>query len=73
MAVLTDARLVTVSEGTAEVAHEALLHEWPRLRTWLEVDAAGRKLHRHVTESSRVWEEAGVTPPICPISSEAVR
>src|SRR4029078_12921184 len=25
--VLTDARLVTVSEGTAEVAHEALLHE----------------------------------------------
>jgi len=62
MAVLTDARLVTVSEGTAEVAHEALLHEWPRLRTWLEDDAAGRKLHRHVTESSRVWDEAGRDP-----------
>jgi DNA-binding SARP family transcriptional activator/WD40 repeat protein len=59
MAVLTDARLVTVAEGTAEVAHEALLHEWPRLRAWLEDDAAGRKLHRHVTESSRVWDEAG--------------
>ena len=55
--VLTDARLVTVSEGTAEVAHEALLHEWPRLRTWLEDDAEGRKLHRHITESSRVWDE----------------
>jgi WD40 repeat protein/energy-coupling factor transporter ATP-binding protein EcfA2 len=62
MAVLTDARLVTVAEGTAEVAHEALLHEWPRLRTWLEDDAAGRKLHRHVTESSRVWDEAGRDP-----------
>jgi hypothetical protein len=62
MAVLTDARLVTVSEGTAEVAHEALLHEWPRLRTWLEDDAAGRKLHRHVTESSCVWDEAGRDP-----------
>src|SRR5215467_10921051 len=60
--VLTDARLVTVSEGTAEVAHEALLHEWPRLRTWLEDDAAGRKLHRHVTESSRVWDEARRDP-----------
>jgi hypothetical protein len=41
MAVFTDARLVTVAEGTAEVAHEALLHEWPRLRTWLEDDAEG--------------------------------
>src|SRR5712691_4393612 len=46
MAVFTDARLVTVAEGTAEVAHEALLHEWPRLRTWLADDAEGRKLHR---------------------------
>ena len=62
MAVLADARLVTLAEGTAEVAHEALLHEWPRLRTWLEDDAAGRKLHRHVTESSRVWDEVGRDP-----------
>lgn len=59
MAVLTDARLVTVAEGTAEVAHEALLHEWPRLRTWLEDDAEGRKLHHHVTESSHTWDEGG--------------
>jgi len=62
MAVFTDARLVTVSEGTAEVAHEALLHEWPRLRTWLEDDAEGRKLHRHVTESSHAWDEGGRDP-----------
>ncbi|HET9723036.1 MAG TPA: BTAD domain-containing putative transcriptional regulator, partial [Actinomycetota bacterium] len=60
--VLAEARLVTVSEGTAEVAHEALLHEWPRLRTWLEDDAEGRKLHRRVTESSRVWDEGGRDP-----------
>jgi DNA-binding SARP family transcriptional activator/WD40 repeat protein len=60
--VLTDARLVTVSEGTTEVAHEALLHEWPRLRTWLEDDAEGRKLHRRITESSRTWDEGGRDP-----------
>jgi WD40 repeat protein len=59
MAVLTDARLVTVAEGTAEVAHEALLHEWPRLRTWLEDDAEGRALHRRLTESSHAWDEGG--------------
>ena len=29
--VLTDRRLLTVSEGVVEVAHEALLREWPRL------------------------------------------
>ena len=62
MAVFTDARLVSVAEGTAEVAHEALLHEWPRLRTWLEDDAEGRKLHRHVTESSHTWDEGGRDP-----------
>ena len=28
---LADSRLVTVSEGSVEVAHEALLREWPRL------------------------------------------
>jgi len=62
MAVLTDARLVTVAEGTAEVAHEALLHEWPRLRTWLEDDAEGRKLHRHITGSTHTWDEGERDP-----------
>ena len=42
-------RLVTVDEGTLEVAHEALLREWPRLRGWLEEDAEGRRLHQHVS------------------------
>ena len=41
-------RLLTVSEGEVEVAHEALLREWPRLRAWLEEDAHGRRLHRHL-------------------------
>ena len=46
--VLTDSRLLTVSEGEVEVAHEALLREWPRLRGWLEEDAEGRRLHRQL-------------------------
>jgi len=55
--VLADSRLVTVSEGTAEVAHEALLHEWPRLRAWLEEDAEGRRLHAHLTRAARDWSD----------------
>ena len=59
LAELTDSRLLTVSEGTVEVAHEALLREWPRLRGWLEDDVAGRRLHEHLMRSARTWEEGG--------------
>jgi WD40 repeat protein/DNA-binding SARP family transcriptional activator len=56
---MTAARLVTVAEGSVEVAHESLLRDWPRLRGWLEDDAEGRRLHRHVTDSARTWDEGG--------------
>jgi hypothetical protein len=38
---LTARRLLTKGEGTVEVALEALLREWPRLRGWLEEDTHG--------------------------------
>ena len=37
----TDRRLLTVSAGTVEIAHEALLREWPRLRGWIDEDRDG--------------------------------
>src|SRR6185369_11968885 len=43
--ILTESRLLTIGGETVEVAHEALLREWPRLRGWLEQDAEGRRLH----------------------------
>ena len=60
--VLTDRRLVTVSEGTVEVAHEALLREWPRLRDWIEEDREGRRLRGHLIDAARGWESAGEDP-----------
>ena len=56
---LADSRLLTVSEGEVEVAHEALLREWPRLRGWLEEDAEGRRLHRHLRSAAREWDAGG--------------
>ena len=53
---LADARLVTLGEGTAEVAHEVLIREWPRLRAWLEEDRAGIRLHRELGDAARRWE-----------------
>ncbi|NTU64400.1 MAG: WD40 repeat domain-containing protein, partial [Chloroflexi bacterium] len=53
---LADARLITTSEGVAEVAHEALIREWPTLREWLADDREGLRLHRHLTEAAQEWE-----------------
>ena len=53
---LINHRLVTATGDAVEVAHEALLREWPRLRGWLEEDRAGRQLHRQLTEAAGAWE-----------------
>ena len=62
LGVLVDSRLVTADEDTVEVAHEALLREWPRLRTWLEEDAEGRRLHQHLIHAARDWDTARRDP-----------
>jgi WD40 repeat protein/transcriptional regulator with XRE-family HTH domain len=56
---LADARLITLNEDTAEVAHEALTREWQRLHEWLTEDREGLRVHRHLTESAREWESRG--------------
>ena len=56
---LADSRLVTVGEGSVEVAHEALLREWPRLSEWIEQDEEGRRLRRHITHAATEWEATG--------------
>ncbi len=53
---------MTVDEGTVEVAHEALLREWPRLRAWLADDAEGRRLHQHLIHAASEWEGSGRDP-----------
>jgi WD40 repeat protein len=60
--VLADRRLLTVSEGAVEVAHEALLREWPRFQEWLEEDREGRRLHAHLTATAHEWGERGQDP-----------
>ena len=57
-----DARLVTLDDGTAEVAHEALIREWPRLRRWLDEDRAGMRVHRSSAHAARLWDAGGREP-----------
>jgi formylglycine-generating enzyme required for sulfatase activity len=57
--ILTDARLITTEQDSAEVSHEALIREWGTLRRWLDEDREGLRLHYHLTESAHEWQSRG--------------
>jgi class 3 adenylate cyclase/WD40 repeat protein/tRNA A-37 threonylcarbamoyl transferase component Bud32/energy-coupling factor transporter ATP-binding protein EcfA2 len=59
---LAEARLLTLGDGTAEVAHEVLIREWPTLRGWLDEDREGIRLHRRVGQAARLWDAGGREP-----------
>lgn len=52
-------RLLSVDGSRIEVTHEALLTAWPQLARWLEDDATGRAVRRHLAPAAREWEERG--------------
>ncbi|HEV7978956.1 helix-turn-helix domain-containing protein [Amycolatopsis sp.] len=53
---LASARLITLDDDSIEIAHEALIRSWPRLRCWLTEDREGLRVHRELTEATGVWE-----------------
>ncbi|PWH13357.1 MAG: hypothetical protein DDG60_10370 [Anaerolineae bacterium] len=59
--ILAEARLVTTSTlepgntRVVEVAHEALIREWPTLREWLNQNRAGLILRRQLSEAANDW------------------
>ncbi|MBP2329605.1 WD40 repeat protein/energy-coupling factor transporter ATP-binding protein EcfA2 [Kibdelosporangium banguiense] len=50
------ARLLTVDADNVEIAHEALIRCWPRLRDWLTEDRDGLRIHRQLTEAAQAWD-----------------
>ncbi len=59
---LIDARLLTVDDGAVEVAHEALLREWPRMRSWLAEEADARRLRARLASAAGEWDDGGREP-----------
>src|SRR5208337_1426208 len=61
---LADASLLTTegdltrSDAFVEVAHEALIRGWPRLRQWLDEDRAGLRLQRRISEVAQEWQRS---------------
>ncbi len=48
-------RLIVLDDGTAQIAHDALLAAWPRLRGWLDGDQASWILHSQLTDDAAAW------------------
>ncbi len=66
--ILVDARLITTGvvpptdTQVVEVAHEALIREWPTLRAWLDQDREGLIRHRQLTQDVNDWLKLGRDP-----------
>ncbi|MEV0016401.1 nSTAND1 domain-containing NTPase [Streptomyces tendae] len=56
---LVAARLLTFDDGTVELAHEALITAWPRLRGWIDAERDRLRVHRALSEAARTWLTLG--------------
>ncbi|MGQ0604160.1 MAG: nSTAND1 domain-containing NTPase, partial [Anaerolineales bacterium] len=68
LARLIQARLVRMTEGDAEtdaqveVAHEALVRNWPRLVNWLEEERNFLRIRQRLTSAAEQWLQRGKDP-----------
>ncbi|MGB0383733.1 MAG: CHAT domain-containing protein [Ardenticatenaceae bacterium] len=53
--ILANARLITTDAESAEVAHEALIREWPTLGQWLDEDREGLRIQRQLNQDAQQW------------------
>ncbi len=56
---LTQARLLTVDEDRIQIAHEALLHTWPRLRDWIEASRDDLRMRQKIADAAAQWQAEG--------------
>ncbi|GHE72878.1 hypothetical protein GCM10018785_46320 [Streptomyces longispororuber] len=54
---LARARLITLDDDTVDLAHEALITSWPRLRSRIDDDRERLLTHRRLTEAAQAWAQ----------------
>jgi hypothetical protein len=65
IAAFAGARLLTMSrreqpeQVVVEVAHEALIRSWPRMRQWLHEDVESTVAREQLTDATDAWERSG--------------
>jgi WD40 repeat protein len=53
-----DRRLITADTDEVEIAHEALLSAWPRLRGWIDADRTGGRIQRQLSGAAEIWRDS---------------
>lgn len=65
---LADARLLVTDrrdeQEVAEVAHEALIRNWGRLRSWLDADRQFHRWQFQLQDAAERWSESGNDPSL---------
>ena len=59
---LTFDRDPSTREPTVEVAHEALLGAWERLRGWIDEGREDLRMHGRLSDAANEWERSGPEP-----------
>lgn len=57
ISLLTEERLLTVGESSVEIAHEALLRSWPRLRGWIDESRDALRQRQRLEAATAEWND----------------
>ena len=53
------ARLLSVDDSSVEIAHEALIGSWPRLRSWIDAERENLRAQQRIGRAAREWDANG--------------
>ena len=53
---LADARLLSVGSQTVEIAHEAIIQTWPRLRRWIDETRDDLRTRQRIDRAAAEWD-----------------
>jgi WD40 repeat protein/transcriptional regulator with XRE-family HTH domain len=55
-------RLAVLDDTRAQLSHDVLLRDWPRLRGWLEEDQASWIVHSQLADAAAAWHDSRDDP-----------
>ena len=61
---MTHARLLTVDKHQIQIAHEALLRSWPRLRGWIDDARDDLRMRQRLIRHAEEWEASNRDPDL---------
>ena len=59
---LAAARLITIGNGTVQLAHEALIRSWPRFNELISADRQGLHTRQQLSVDAKRWDTTGRDP-----------